>query len=533
VTFDTTAALTNYRLAFLNDSYTLYADDIPILTGLLRNYTNHIGPIDPYETPRFIFFGDNTTSAQVTIQFSYAELTVATPNGDGTGPGGVGSTDGTSALHLWLRADGDVFTDGGCSTAVSANDDPVACWGDHSGYGNNAAQGATAPLYQTGVINGQPTIQLNGTSDYFSLPDFVSGFTAGEFFVALQAAADPPAAAAQSGAWDFGTAAATSHYPFTDGDLYDGWGSTIRRSVTPGTSLAQFNLYNSGSQSGRWTNRLNGSILLDDTAANTVGFTSAPTLGRSNASTFLDGDIAEAILFNAVLNSAQRTILENYASAKYDLTLASTDVYAGDTAANGDYDLNVAGIGAESDGNQTEAHASGLVLAESASSLAAGEYLLAGHRTANNGNNNVDVPGGVTQRWQRVWYVDKTGGVDATLTFDFSEAGMDGLAGDPANYVLLYSAAQAPFSWSVLMSGATAVTIDQTAFTVTNANLNAGYYTLGTGDVVNSPTAVTLTQISSSPDNSSLMSLTLIIMLVVGGLVVFKKRLGHNPLSKQ
>ncbi|MCP4362122.1 MAG: hypothetical protein GY796_29290, partial [Chloroflexi bacterium] len=47
VTFDTTAALTNYRLAFLNDSYTLYADDIPILTGLLRNYTNHIGPIDP------------------------------------------------------------------------------------------------------------------------------------------------------------------------------------------------------------------------------------------------------------------------------------------------------------------------------------------------------------------------------------------------------------------------------------------------------------------------------------------------------
>jgi hypothetical protein len=41
----------------------------------LRDYTNFSGPIDPYETPNFIFMGDNTTSAEARIKLSFVSVT--------------------------------------------------------------------------------------------------------------------------------------------------------------------------------------------------------------------------------------------------------------------------------------------------------------------------------------------------------------------------------------------------------------------------------------------------------------------------
>jgi hypothetical protein len=75
----TTTALTTYTLLIMTDTYTLAASGSPILTGPLRDYTNFTGPIDPYETPNFIFLGDDTTSAQAGIKFRYLAVTVLTP----------------------------------------------------------------------------------------------------------------------------------------------------------------------------------------------------------------------------------------------------------------------------------------------------------------------------------------------------------------------------------------------------------------------------------------------------------------------
>jgi hypothetical protein len=47
-----------------------------ILTGRLRDYTNFSGPIDPYETPNFIFLGDNTTSAEGRTRISLIAVEV-------------------------------------------------------------------------------------------------------------------------------------------------------------------------------------------------------------------------------------------------------------------------------------------------------------------------------------------------------------------------------------------------------------------------------------------------------------------------
>lgn len=74
-TFDTTAGLINYQLNIINDTYTVNANGLSILTGPVRDYGNFEGFPDPYQSPNFLFIGDNTTSAQARIRLSYLSIT--------------------------------------------------------------------------------------------------------------------------------------------------------------------------------------------------------------------------------------------------------------------------------------------------------------------------------------------------------------------------------------------------------------------------------------------------------------------------
>lgn len=146
----------------------------------------------------------------------------------------------------------------------------------------------------------------------------------------------------------------------------------------------------------------------------------------------MGGDLAEVIVYADALNSARRIIVENYLSAKYNLTV-SNDRYDGDTPGNGDFDLNVAGIGLEADGDNYRAHSAGMIVVDNFFLINNGDYLLFGHNTVTNGNTTADLPVGGDRngvndvRWSRHWYVDVTdigannGTVD--IIFDFSEGG--------------------------------------------------------------------------------------------------------------
>jgi len=62
VTLDTTAALTQYELEISGDNYFLRIGGVAQLNGPLRDYSSHPHPV--YSTPNFLFFGDDTTSAE-------------------------------------------------------------------------------------------------------------------------------------------------------------------------------------------------------------------------------------------------------------------------------------------------------------------------------------------------------------------------------------------------------------------------------------------------------------------------------------
>jgi len=75
----TTSALTDYQVTFIGDTYTLTANAEPLLTGPLRDYSAFAGFPDPYETPNFLFLGDNTTSAQARVRVRFVSVTGTEP----------------------------------------------------------------------------------------------------------------------------------------------------------------------------------------------------------------------------------------------------------------------------------------------------------------------------------------------------------------------------------------------------------------------------------------------------------------------
>jgi hypothetical protein len=69
---DTTAAILKYQLAVQGNNYALFANGSPLLGGALRDYSSNGFP---YNSPSFVFFGDDTSSAAARVQI--AQLSVS------------------------------------------------------------------------------------------------------------------------------------------------------------------------------------------------------------------------------------------------------------------------------------------------------------------------------------------------------------------------------------------------------------------------------------------------------------------------
>jgi hypothetical protein len=71
--FDTTVP-TTYTLRIQGGGYALNAGATPVLAGAVRDYTAFEGFPDVYETPNFLFLGDDTTSARAAVRFSWVAV---------------------------------------------------------------------------------------------------------------------------------------------------------------------------------------------------------------------------------------------------------------------------------------------------------------------------------------------------------------------------------------------------------------------------------------------------------------------------
>lgn len=232
-----------------------------------------------------------------------------------------------SGCKLWLKGD-------------DAATGSITTWPDASGQGNDATAFG-APTGVDTVVNGHKIVRLNGTSDYFSLPNLLSGATAGTAFIVVKIDSDPPSNPVQTGhpMGVFGTDNDASHYPYTDGTIYHDFGTTSRKDFNPTPSLASWRVYGVMSASADWRAYLDGTLVFS-TGTNTVAFGATPLIGHDSRIaggnyTYTDGDIAEVIIYNSALTTLRREQVETYLGDKYGITVANYEYVSSDTVTNG------------------------------------------------------------------------------------------------------------------------------------------------------------------------------------------------------
>jgi len=211
----------------------------------------------------------------------------------------------TSGLKLWLAADH------GITNAPSTS---INYWPDQSGNGNNATHsGSGSPEYLTNVINGYPAVQF--TSSFgMGLPNFLTGTTGAEAYAVVKSTA------VYSSLWVMGGAGTV--YPYGDGTIREAFGSTISQNLgLSAQPLSQYNLYNVAGENGNWSAWLNG-VLQYGTTNNTYDYSTSPILGYATGASSLSGDIAEVLVYNRVLSTAERQAVSAYLDMKYNLAPA-------------------------------------------------------------------------------------------------------------------------------------------------------------------------------------------------------------------
>jgi hypothetical protein len=208
----------------------------------------------------------------------------------------------------WFRASDEVYSD----------NDPVGTMTDQFGVLSGTAAGTARPTFKTAIVNGKAVYRFNGTSNVVALGD-LSALTQAEAFIVVKVANDPPGAAAQSSLWEFGSSGLPTHYPFTTGVVYENFGTNSRKTVgDPTPALTSWRVYSVYSASADWEVFLDGLSLLA-TGTNTVSFPTACYLGRAMDPYYLEGDIAEFILYDHKLSSGVRGDVLTYLQTEYGL----------------------------------------------------------------------------------------------------------------------------------------------------------------------------------------------------------------------
>jgi len=169
------------------------------------------------------------------------------------------------------------------------------------------------PTIVTGAANGHDVMQFVATSQqYFTLPS-MTALTAGELYIVMKRDSRLPPNDAQSGFIMMGTAGALPHsaVPYSDNNIYEGFGTTARKVVSEGTLdlSSHYAVYNVRSASGSYAIGVDGTDLLTS-ATNTVGFPSTPVVGAGlPVAGYFPGRMAEIIIYDQIRTSVERAAL--------------------------------------------------------------------------------------------------------------------------------------------------------------------------------------------------------------------------------
>lgn len=394
-------------------------------------------------------------------------------------PGDLGNN-----LALWLKADDGVTEASGV----------VSEWSDKSGNGNTAAQenSGDQPTYTDDQLNGYPTISFDG-NDFMILGDVLDFTPQTDAFTYLSVFNTTGTGTLLSRAEN--TTEANRQYQFlVFGTAYS---HVIGGTLTQGSATATGNWQVGASVIGTTDvdSYTLGSI---DVNGGAIGTATEPganvVLGaRSNGTAeSFSGEMAEVIMFDTDLSTADRRDVETYLAIKYGLTLdiASQDYTVGGTSiyTHNNYTNDIAGIGQDdSQGlNQTTSQSSNdatILTLQNASALADGEFLVWGNDAGGLTTTSANVPGGTSDRFTQIWRVDESGDLGTVdVVFDITSLALN-TASSTFNLIVASSGSTMPAGLSsASVSGGGVVSNSGGRVLVTFSGIDFGdgeFFTLG------------------------------------------------------
>jgi hypothetical protein len=203
-----------------------------------------------------------------------------------------------------------------------SNNDPVATWSDISGGGNDATQSTSGsrPTYISAQFSGQPAVRFTKTSSHFLTfaGALASGSTFGTAVYVMNiigAADDLPGSGAPLGNW--GSHNFANHWTWTDGNIYDGFGSTNRPNCGSLSNRNDNRVVTQVSATSLFTIWFNGSQFFT-TASNTVGWSATPRLGRS-IDNYWGGNLGYVAFLPSQASTPLRKRLEHAAAYSFKI----------------------------------------------------------------------------------------------------------------------------------------------------------------------------------------------------------------------
>jgi hypothetical protein len=355
-----------------------------------------------------------------------------------SGPGGVASTNGSSELKIWLDAGKSIFSDAG--TTASTDGGIVQQWNDLSGSNNHATKTVSnRPSWDQvdPAINNGASVDFTAASsnrlnlNTFTLNPSLSGFSIITVLNANATTGTNQNIIQQKDASGTGRTLLLYDNTATKMTTFLGGASTA---PTATYTLNTWNIFSQTFSLSGGTTAIN--LYKGGTADGAATVTPETTVGawliganKTETGAFLQGSIAELLILNQSVNSAKRIIVENYLSAKYNVSLTANNVFTWDDGA-GTYDYEVAGIGQASDGsNHKDAKGTGVVRMWNPNGLANSEFLLWGHDntaiTSTTSAIGTAVDGTIIEeRLSRIWRVGEVADVgNVSISFDFSGIG--------------------------------------------------------------------------------------------------------------
>lgn len=204
----------------------------------------------------------------------------------------------------------------------ASNDDAIETWTSRTG-SNDATQATAAakPTYKTNIQGGQPALRFDGNDSLGFSANIISGTPSSGFAVFVyKVDADPPGVIGRGPVLgQFGSSLQDNVWPWSDGKIYDDFGTNLRKVAgDPTPSLANMNIISQHSATNDFAIFINGSNFYS-TTSNFVAWSSTQRIGASGGY-FLLGHIASAAFIPLKPTDAMRKRLNHHAAYSFKIS---------------------------------------------------------------------------------------------------------------------------------------------------------------------------------------------------------------------